>query len=375
MAKQTDKYRGCLIGGGAGDALGYAVEFLSEGRIFAKYGKNGITEYQLQGGKALISDDTQMTMFTATALLDGITRERLRGIMGRLSDYIALEYKGWYMTQTRAFPVSKEENYANYSWLMNMPEMFKRRAPGNTCLSALASEEYGTIEKPINNSKGCGGVMRVAPIGLFLARNDRMTQEEIDLEGAEAAALTHGHDLGYIPAAALVHIVNLLAKNDDISVLQAVKDSVDAMQSIFEKSRHIEYFTELMKRAVDLAQSNCGDLDAIHSLGEGWVAEETLAIAAYCAIKYQDDFEKAICTAVNHNGDSDSTGAVCGNILGTYLGYDKIPHKYKTNLEFHDVLTQLADDLFNSCQMEEHGDYQDKTWLEKYVDKSYCISY
>lgn len=373
MSNLTDKYQGCLIGGAIGDALGYAVEFSSESSIFSRYGKSGITEYELQNGKAIVSDDTQMTMFTATALLDGITRGRLRGIMGYLASYIGFEYEGWYLTQTKPFPIDIEENYAKYSWLMNMPEMFKRRAPGNTCLSALASGEKGTLENPINNSKGCGGIMRVAPIGLYLAHFEHMTQEEIDMVGAEAAAITHGHELGYIPAAALVHIINMIVKNDNLSVLQAVNDSISAMQGLFKNCTHIGYFTEMMKKAVDLAQKECDDLAAIHQLGEGWVAEETLAIAAYCAIKYQDNFEKAVCTAVNHNGDSDSTGAVCGNIIGAYLGYEAIPQKYKANLEFHDVLLELAEDLFNDCQMSEYGENRDQKWMKKYVNRTYCM--
>ena len=68
---KLDRYRGSLVGGAAGDALGYAVEFMTEGEIISRYGARGITEYALRGGKALISDDTQMTMFTAAAILGG----------------------------------------------------------------------------------------------------------------------------------------------------------------------------------------------------------------------------------------------------------------------------------------------------------------
>ncbi len=372
---KRDKFRGCLIGGAVGDALGYAVEFCSEDRIFAQYGKDGITDYALSDGVAIVSDDTQMTMFTATALLDGITRGNMRGIMGSFESYIALEYIGWYLTQNVPFPVDRDEYYAKYSWIMNDPRLFKRRAPGNTCLSALSSGKVGTLEEPINNSKGCGGIMRVAPIGLYFANGnyDKMPQTDIDLIGAKAAAITHGHELGYIPAAALVHIINLLAKNEKISVLDAVADSVVVMRKIFNRSEQLEYFHRLMEKAGTLAESSDNDLDAIHQLGEGWVAEETLAIAVYCAIKYQNDFEKAICTAVNHKGDSDSTGAVCGNILGTYLGLSNIPQKYRTDPEFSDVLTILADDLLDDCQMTEYGDYYDEEWNRKYIDKTYTV--
>ena len=59
--RDTDRYRGCLIGGAVGDALGYAVEFWDEGQIFSRYGKKGITEYAMTDGAARISDDTQLT--------------------------------------------------------------------------------------------------------------------------------------------------------------------------------------------------------------------------------------------------------------------------------------------------------------------------
>ena len=67
--RNQDRFRGCLIGGVAGDALGYAVEFMRERDIFRTFGEKGITEYELSKGKALFSDDTQMTLFTATGLL------------------------------------------------------------------------------------------------------------------------------------------------------------------------------------------------------------------------------------------------------------------------------------------------------------------
>ena len=86
--RDLDKFRGCLVAGAAGDALGYEVEFLQEESIFKKFGENGITEYRLRDGVAQISDDTQMTLFTATGLLLGTTRGKMRGIMGGYEGYI-----------------------------------------------------------------------------------------------------------------------------------------------------------------------------------------------------------------------------------------------------------------------------------------------
>ena len=75
--KDINKYRGCLIGGAVGDALGYAVEFMQDYEIFEKYGTNGITEYSLVNNLAYVSDDTQMTLFTVCCLTYNQEREML----------------------------------------------------------------------------------------------------------------------------------------------------------------------------------------------------------------------------------------------------------------------------------------------------------
>ncbi len=363
-----DKYRGCLIGGAVGDALGYAVEFLTERNIASTYGESGITEYELINGVAQISDDTQMTLFTANGLLLGTTRGKTRGIMGKYSDYIACCYGEWLRMQTSDYPLNEKHPY---TWLINIPQLYDNRAPGNTCFSALSSflrGDKGTIDEPINNSKGCGGVMRVAPIGIYFG-GKKSKIEDVDMIAAESAAITHGHDLGYIPAAALVHIIHLVSHNKDITLLEAVNNMISTMEELFANARHIIEFTDLMEKAVMLSGSDVADIDAIHMLGEGWVAEETLAIAIYCALKYQNDFKKAVVTAVNHKGDSDSTGAVTGNILGAYLGLSAIPSQYLKNLELKNVILELADDLYNDCKISENN--QDEIWEKKYIYKTY----
>ena len=163
------------------------------------------------------------------------------------------------------------------------------------------------------------------------------TIDEIDIIGAETAAITHGHELGYIPAAAFVHIIHLVSHHDDITLLDAVLD---------------------MK-------------EAIRKLGQGWVAEETLAIAIYCSLKYSDDFEQALIASVNHGGDSDSTGAVTGNILGAYLGLKGISKKYLDNLELKEVIFEITDDLYNDCKITEYGSCHDEIWEQKYIYKTY----
>ena len=366
--KDKDKYRGCLIGGAVGDALGYAVEFVEDSHIFQQYGERGITEYSLVNGVAQISDDTQMTLFTANGLLLGTTRGMTRGIMGTYPSYIALCYKDWLKTQTAdEFGFEKPE----YSWLNNVPEMNHSRAPGRTCISYLMHDNLGSTTDPRNDSKGCGGVMRVAPIGLYF-EGKRFTPDQIDMIGAEAAALTHGHELGYIPAAMLVHIIHILSHSENATVLDAVNDAKESIVRLFPKAEHLREMVDLTNKAIQLAtEDDIDELDAIRELGQGWVAEETLAIAIYCSLKYANDFEKAMIASVNHSGDSDSTGAVTGNILGAYLGLKAIPEKFLTNLELRETILEIADDLFNDCKISEYGSYRDDVWERKYIYHTY----
>ncbi|MBR4896977.1 MAG: ADP-ribosylglycohydrolase family protein [Clostridia bacterium] len=336
--RTPDKFKGCLVGGASGDALGYAVEFMSENAISATYGPTGITRYA--NGKGLISDDTQMTMFTAAGLLLGAERVQSGGFAG-YPYYIALSYGDWYGTQTSEYPL-KHPTVP----LAKMPEMFSRRAPGNTCLSALSHfqdcREYGTIERRINHSKGCGGVMRSSPVGLFFA-GSAVPVWESDIIGAQSAAITHGHGFGWLPAALLAHIVRRLAEEESETVPHAVEDAAKTLAGHFPDIRHTGPMIARLKKAADLAENRqLDDLAAIHKIGDGWTGDEALCIAVFCALRHEDDMEAALVAAVNHGGDSDSTGAICGNILGAKFGYDAIPEHFKTNLELCDTLCSLA---------------------------------
>ena len=126
---------------------------------------------------------------------------------------------------------------------------------------------------------------------------------------------------------------------------------------------------ELVDKAVELAYTDLNDVEAIGQLGEGWVGEEALAIALYCVLKHYDSFEDAVVAAVNHNGDSDSTGAICGNILGLVYGYEALPSHFKDNVELHDVISEVVVDLYDGCPLEENGATPEEVqrWKSKYL--------
>lgn len=369
-----DQVRGSLFGGAVGDALGYPVEFLGEEEIFSRYGKDGIREYEIDraSGKALISDDTQMTLFTADGLLAADTRVSMRGIGGTLRDYISMSYLDWLRTQEMTFEEGRKQprGYTKgcISWLADVAELYSRRMPGNTCLSAL--HQYKNGETVQNNSKGCGGIMRVAP--LALKNYPYMRIEEIDREGAEIAKITHRHSLGYMPAAVLVHIISRIVYpvpgNKRQSLKEIVIEARDMASALYADDGYLKKLTEMIDLAVSLSENSESDLDNIHRIGEGWVAEETLGIAIYCSLRHQNDFSAGVAAAVNHRGDSDSTGAVTGNILGAFLGYKAIEERWKNGLELAEVILELADDLCHGCQMNEYSHYEDSDWIRKYMD-------
>ena len=370
--------RGSMIGGAVGDALGYAVEFIGESAIFSRYGKNGITEYDLdrKTGKAIVSDDTQMTLFTANGLLVYETQTSICGLQNMPRDYVAKSYQDWYITQKEPFDYIKKKrdtDHANdnsVSWLLDIPELFHKRAPGITCLNALYMAGrvggYGDyIKYPRNNSKGCGGVMRIAPIAL----NNKTDIEKLDMEAAQLAAITHGHSLGYMPASVMCHIINRIVfpYDERKSLKEIVIEAKETTEKLFSGDKNLTVLSNLIDLAVEFSENSASDLDNIHRLGEGWVAEEALVIAIYCALRYQDDFSRCMIASVNHKGDSDSTGAIAGNILGAWVGYDRIEEKWKTNLELRDTILEIADDLWSGCPIQEKGICQDPAWESKYI--------
>jgi ADP-ribosylglycohydrolase len=84
--------------------------------------------------------------------------------------------------------------------------------------------------------------------------------------------------------------------------------------------------------------------ERVERIGAGWIAEEALALAVYCALACPDPAE-ALLAAVNHSGDSDSAGAICGNLLGAAHGEQALPAEWREALEGRDLIGRLADDL------------------------------
>lgn len=337
-AETRDRFRGCLLGGAVGDALGAPVEFLSLEAIRRRFGEGGIRDYvDAYGRLGAITDDTQMTLFTAEGLIRSYVRGSIRGICS-VPGVVAKAYLRWLKTQG-VMHTDQEDSLDG--WLIEVPDLHHQRAPGRTCLSALTAMR--SAEAADNRSKGCGGVMRVAPVGMFAAggRPDnavgRTNTDAFDL-AAELAALTHGHPTGQLASGLFADIVaNLLLGTP-------LQESVD--QGLARLRTHPDHqeTSVIIERACELADES-GPHDVIPAaLGQGWVAEEALAIAIFAAL-VAPDLESAVVLAVNHDGDSDSTGSIAGNLLGAIHGEQAIPQRWLAGLELREEITQIAEDL------------------------------
>ncbi len=352
-----------MIGGAVGDALGAPVEFMSLAEIRTEIGAGGVHGYQPAFGRyGAITDDTQMAMFTAEGLLRAYARGAVTGTV-EVPSVVGHAYLRWLHTQGESSAIAPSLD----GWLMREKALFASRVPGVTVIDALRGRaSYG--ERPRNTSKGCGGAMRVAPVGLWCARldegmsPDRVAKHALEL-GAETAALTHGHPTGQLAAGFVAALVALLALE------LPLREALDRATAILvRRPGHAETMAAL-EHARKLAASGTPTADLVARLGEGWVAEEAVAIAVYCTLA-ATDFDAGVRLAVNHDGDSDTTGAIAGSLLGTHHGIEAIPTRFTNGLELVDAIATLADDLatFPDWPI---GQFQPATdasawWLDRY---------
>lgn len=360
LMNKSDRYQGCILGGAIGDALGAPIEFLSTDQIRAKYGKEGVKSFvEFGDGTGEITDDTQMTLFTAEGLLRAWHRSMLRGIGGAEQTIVYRSYLRWLYTQNSPFhPLPKQDLFKLKSgWLIERKELFKRRAPGNTCLSALSSGLIGTVDQHINDSKGCGTVMRIAPVGLVFSQDLSLAFQM----GMNMSAITHGHPSGYLSGGFLAAIITGLTQF--MPLRKIVFEAIDLMMG----RSGFEEVDRIVLKAVSLHEKLQGrelQPEDIESIGGGWVAEEALAIGLLCALHYPNDFEKGVLAAVNHSGDSDSTGSITGNILGLMNGLEGIPAHWQSGLKYSDIVLQMGEDLAIGCKGNSYE--TDEEWMEKY---------
>jgi ADP-ribosylglycohydrolase len=323
MRVSVSNYRGCLLGGGAADSKAYGVRNRS---------------------KDLISDNTQMTVFTVDGLIWADDRAIKRGVYAYIP-CLFYSYQKWYYTQTGSL-ADKDYEFLLKGEILDWEDLFARRGTGETSMTALAGSirnKYGTLKNRVNSSKGCGSVMRVAPIGLYFWKNE----ETAFRIGMESGALTHGHidailSSGYYAAFIADIIYGMDLREAALKALSRLK-----------LHRGHETASGLIEKAIDLASGGKSALKAMEMIGDGYTADEATALAVFVCLRYKDDFDGAVLTATTFGGNTDSIAPIVGNALGACYGLDIIPPKWIASLELSDLLSHGADLLIERVDMEE----------------------
>lgn len=293
------KSKGLIFGLAIGDAQGYKVEFINLAQIKAKYGTEGITDLPKP---ALYSDDTQMSIAIAEALIESGDKN-IETIMQSIKN----EFVKWYH--------SPENN----------------RAPGNACLQGVLNMEDGEhwSKSGIKDSKGCGSAMRAAPIGYLYQNNPEKLKEVASASGI----CTHGHKTADAACNGAAYLVKLAL--DGVKPNQMIPRLLEFTNGISD-----EFDEAILKVQECLPWED--EEKALDYLGEGWVGEESVALALYCFMRYPDSYQKVVIRAANTNGDSDSIACIAGAISGAYLGVDAISKNWITRIEKTDYLADLA---------------------------------
>ena len=321
MRIDKDHFRGCLLGGATGDAKGYGVR---------------------EGGKDLISDNTQLSIFSVDAMIWADTRAKRKGVYAYVP-CLFYSYQKWYYTQTGGL-ADKDYDFILSGYVLENEELFARRGEGVTSLNALGSSiknSYGTIDNRINNLDRPGCVIRTAPIGLYFAKDPGMAFRI----GCESAAITHGHTQAIMSAGYMSALIACLAQGMSLEDAAA-----EALRHLDEGELSDPLPGELIRRAISLAGTVKRPRKAIEKIGEGWNASEAAAIATYLAFRFENDFEAAINAATDFYGNTDGAAPAVGNIVGCIVGSLEIPPDWIIDLELAGLIFHGSDLLLKAVQ-------------------------
>ena len=291
-----------LRGVAYGDAWGAGHEFWPYDRITSAYGARG-PEFPTN---ATITDDTQMTL----ALADALHATEGWHIAG-VQDEISTQFLRW----------------------LDDPDNTADRAPGSTCLSSLEHLEQGDpwYAATSEQSKGCGTVMRTAASAF-------LPEDAWRPVTAFASAITHGHPTATVAALVTARIIRegktltpglLIEAALDFAcdastyfgVAEVLSPYLDFHDTCWDeyfnlgRDEFISALTKAQAAKVHLVEAPWVR-DICSGVGEGWIAEETVAVALLAADLFPNDPQEALRRAATTGGDSDSIAAVAGAFLG-----------------------------------------------------------
>ncbi|MDA3646595.1 ADP-ribosylglycohydrolase family protein [Saccharopolyspora indica] len=343
LAASRDRFLGAVLGCAVGEALGIPVAADNWDEIRSRHGADGLTAYVPAGHPSgRLGSDTQLLLFSLEGTIRANISRRATGTADP-TRHIQHAYQRWLHTQHLSWPRAAGEFLRGTpepdGWLVEQRALFQTRNPGRTMMRTLIAfakgqQPMGTPEQPASDSSGSSAIMRAVPAALWSS-----DPAEVFDVGMRTAALTHGHPTARLSAGALAFLVSRLLAGEPLA---AAVD--DVLGQLAPHSGHDEV-TRRIGTAVRLArEGRVPPEDLERSLGTGSTAAESLAIGLYAALSSDGDFDAALPVAVNHSGNSATTGAVCGSLVGAVAGARRIPERWTAELELHEVIERLAHD-------------------------------
>ncbi|MFF7247202.1 ADP-ribosylglycohydrolase family protein [Embleya sp. NPDC008237] len=337
MVGNAERVRGSMFGLAYGDALGAPTEFLSYAQIVRRYELPGPMD--LEGTPALVTDDTQMGLAVAHALIDARANARV-------------------LTAERFAPLVIER------FLIWWDSPDNTRAPGHTCMSACAELAAGRtwLDATRRGSKGCGANMRVTPLGLVDGLDEATRCGAAQLQ----AAVTHGHPTALAASDLTATAVHGLRSGVPVAELPAyLRAHAETQRKVYRADWLGEDlwrgpFADTPEGFIARGWDEClGVLDRLDRAllerdrrsdpcqvtGAGWIAEEALATAVLCVALYPDDPRSALARAAATSGDSDSIAALTGAMIGAVHGLTGWPAEWLDRIEYRAELSEVSEAL------------------------------
>ncbi len=305
----NSRFTGTIVGFAVGDALGMPAEFLTREQIKRYYGKPLSNFVQAHPGHACdflpagsYTDDTQMMLATAECLV-----ECRRMDPAQQADALLF----WYMNTS--------------------PHRAAMRANERACKHLLAGKGW---TKSGVFSSGCGGAMRMPPIGLILFRRP----DDLIRAALENCSITHTDPRARAAAVAVAHLTaRLVLATGRCSPGDQVLETADVVARLdSDLAGMLRWVTQIVHLPPE---------QALFEIGTSSDALEAIPAAVYCFLKHPRNFASAVLTAVNGGDAADSIGALTGSLVGATAGFDLIPEEWRTGVENADVLRGVGENL------------------------------
>ena len=303
-----DRFRGCLLGLAAGDALGTTLEFKTPGTFQKIDDIVGGGPFRLEPGQW--TDDTSMALCLATSLIE-------RGEFDpqdQMERYVRWRQEGYLSSNGVCFDI------------------------GGTVSDALSrfeetGEPYGGSTKP--NSAGNGSLMRLAPVPMYFAGD---AAEAID-RSADSSRTTHG---AREAVDSCRHYAGLL-----VGALRGV-DKGTLLSARYCPVEGLWGRSPLAEKIAEIADGSFKRREPPEIEGTGYVVRALEA--ALWAFHESDDFREGALLAANLGDDADTTAAIYGQLAGAHYGAEAIPVEWRERLTMAGEIASMADGLYEHAK-------------------------